>query len=247
MVDMDESSKIARFWEKYADKSKRYGVRDKSLKWYVRHAEQYIKSHSSRLSEHTAETVDDYLEAKGRNIHLKDWQFIQLVVSLEILFIDVLPLPWSVSYPWDSKKQQSIDLQPSHATIARVPFIEISPAVKTDSLNAQIQSDFADVFNPYICEIRTRNYSIRTEQSYVGWLVRFILFHKNKHPESLGESDIASYLTYLAVNRMVSSSTQRQALNAIIFLYKQIFKRTIEDIGTFTLSKKPARLPVVFV
>ncbi|MBE9568349.1 MAG: integron integrase [Proteobacteria bacterium] len=108
-----------------------------------------------------------------------------------------------------------------------------------------IKTRFPDVFDAVIREIRFRNYSIRTEQSYVAWLSRFILFHDRQHPEKLGATDIANYLTYLAVNRMVASSTQRQALNAIVFYYKNILKKTFDDIGDFTLSKKPVRLPVV--
>jgi len=82
-------------------------------------------------------------------------------------------------------------------------------------------------------------------KSYVAWLSRFIRFHNQQHPEKLDANDIAKYLTHLAVNRMVASSTQRQALNAIIFYYKNILNKSFDDIGTFTLSKKPKRLPVV--
>ncbi|MCW8933810.1 MAG: integron integrase [Gammaproteobacteria bacterium] len=96
-----------------------------------------------------------------------------------------------------------------------------------------------------VCEIRIRNYSIRTEQSYLGWIVRFILFHNRQHPKDLGKSEIAAYLTHLAVNRLVSASTQRQALNALMFLYKKVYKQEMDDIGSFSIAKNPVRLPVV--
>jgi len=71
MDDMDIDVKISRFWGKYVSKSKSYNIPANSVRCYVRHAEMYIKSHSTRLSEHSAETVDEYFQAKGRNIHLK--------------------------------------------------------------------------------------------------------------------------------------------------------------------------------
>lgn len=65
--------------------------------------------------------------------------------------------------------------------------------------------------------IRTKQYSIRTEQAYVGWVKRFILFHNKRHPEELGEAEVGEFLTHLAVKRQVSPNTQNQALNALVF------------------------------
>ena len=68
--------------------------------------------------------------------------------------------------------------------------------------------------------IRTRHYSYRTEQSYVQWIKRFVLFHNKRHPNEMGEKEINEFLTHLAVHEKVSASTQNQALSAIVFLYK---------------------------
>jgi hypothetical protein len=70
--------------------------------------------------------------------------------------------------------------------------------------------------------LRTRHYSIRTEDSYVQWARRFILFHGKKHPSAMGSEEINAYLTHLAVQRHVSASTQSQALAAILFLYRDV-------------------------
>jgi hypothetical protein len=66
--------------------------------------------------------------------------------------------------------------------------------------------------------IRVRHYSIRTEQAYVDWIRRFILFHGKRHPNELGEAEVGRFLTWLAVERNVAPSTQNQALNALVFL-----------------------------
>jgi site-specific recombinase XerD len=66
--------------------------------------------------------------------------------------------------------------------------------------------------------IRTKGYSIRTEQAYVDWIRRFILFHNKRHPDEMGKSEVEAFLTHLAVNRDVAPSTQNQALSALLFL-----------------------------
>ncbi len=80
--------------------------------------------------------------------------------------------------------------------------------------------------------LRQRNYSYRTEQTYIGWIKRFILFHKKRHPKDMGEKEIEEYLTFLAVKRKVAPATQSQALSSIIYLYKYILKRDIGEIQT---------------
>jgi len=93
--------------------------------------------------------------------------------------------------------------------------------------------------------IRTKQYSIRTEQAYVGWVKRFILFHNKRHPEELGEAEVGEFLTHLAVKRQVSPNTQNQALNALVFLYKHVVGRPLGDILNAVRAKRPQRLPVV--
>ena len=93
--------------------------------------------------------------------------------------------------------------------------------------------------------IRVRHYSIRTEQAYVDWVRRFILFHGKRHPARMGEREVGEFLTYLAVQRNVAPSTQNQALNALSFLYKAVLERPLEQIHGVTRARKPARLPVV--
>src|SRR3990172_6941945 len=93
--------------------------------------------------------------------------------------------------------------------------------------------------------IRTRHYSPRTEQAYVHWIKRFILFHKKRHPSEMGEKEISNFLNHLAVKCNVSASTQNQALCAIVFLYKQVLRQDIGPLGELVWAKKPIKLPVV--
>lgn len=93
--------------------------------------------------------------------------------------------------------------------------------------------------------LRMRHYSLRTEESYVGWIRRFIAFYKGRHPREMGKAEIQSFLSYLATQRDVSASTQNQALNAIVFLYVQVLEMELENFEGFTRAKRSERLPVV--
>jgi integron integrase len=92
--------------------------------------------------------------------------------------------------------------------------------------------------------IRSNHFSYSTEKTYLSWTYRFIAYHHKKHPEEMGGKEIAEFLTYLAVVRKVSASTQNQALNALAFLYKRVLKIPLEDID-FTHANIGKRLPVV--
>lgn len=93
--------------------------------------------------------------------------------------------------------------------------------------------------------LRTKHYSYRTEQSYLHWIKRFILFHGKRHPKEMAESEIESFLTDLAVRRKVAAATQNQAFNAILFLYREVLG--VELVGGIEAvrAKRPKRLPTV--
>jgi integron integrase len=93
---------------------------------------------------------------------------------------------------------------------------------------------------------RLLHLSHRTEKAYVQWIKRYVLFHKKRHPMALGENEIRQFLTYLVQNKYVSSSTQNQALNAIIFLYKQVLNKPLGNFGEIPRGQRTVRLPVVF-
>jgi integron integrase len=94
--------------------------------------------------------------------------------------------------------------------------------------------------------IRLKHYSLRTEEAYWHWIKRFILFHNKRHPNDMGETEITEFLTYLAVQKKVTASTQNQALSAILFLYREVLKKTLDWLDGIQHAKKSLRLPVVF-
>ena len=94
--------------------------------------------------------------------------------------------------------------------------------------------------------LRVKHYSIRTEHAYVDWIRRYILFHRKRHPNEMGEKEITEFLTHLAVEKSVAASTQNQAFSALLFLYQQVLDRKLDFIDNVQRVTRPAKLPVVF-
>ena len=93
--------------------------------------------------------------------------------------------------------------------------------------------------------VRVKHYSIRTEQAYVDWVRRFVVFSGMRHPRELGRGEVEAFLTHLAVAGRVSASTQNQAKSALLFLYKEVLGAELPWLDGIESAKRPARLPVV--
>jgi len=93
--------------------------------------------------------------------------------------------------------------------------------------------------------MRYYHYGHRTEEAYVRWIKGFIYFHNKRHPKDMGKEEIEAYLSHLAVKQHVAVSTQNQAFNALLFLYKQVLDLPFADNIDAVRSKRQARLPVV--
>jgi len=93
--------------------------------------------------------------------------------------------------------------------------------------------------------IRMRHYSRRTEEAYVYWIRRYIVFHGKVHPAALGAADLSVFLNWLAEHQQVSASTQNQALSAVLFLYRAVLSRKIGTVEGIVRASTPRRLPVV--
>ena len=251
MTDQSESL----FWDKYISKTKAYRIKSTAARWYVRHAERYIKAHANlRLAQHSASQMEKYIREKGRNSYLEDWQYKQMIVALRILFIEMVKAPWARDFGWDDWMVAADSLPNSHATVARdYQPIEINRNEALDSttrdndsaLYKQVFKQYPEHIRAFIAQIRVRHYSIRTERAYLGWILRYISFYSMQNPAELSEHHISGYLEYLAIQRKVASSTQSQALNALIFFYRQVLQCELDERIEFVHSKKPRRLPIV--
>ena len=93
--------------------------------------------------------------------------------------------------------------------------------------------------------IRLRHYSPRTEEAYVGWIRRFVIFHHKRHPTEMGDAEVGQFLTHLAEKLEVSAATQNQALNSLVFLYREVLQLPLGKMQPFVRAKRPKNLPIV--
>jgi len=119
-----------------------------------------------------------------------------------------------------------------------------------ENASQYLDDDYNKVKKPRLLDqmrdrIRVKHYSLRTENSYLDWVKRYIFFHNKRHPAEMGAPEVESFLTYLAVDRNVSASTQNQALAAILFLYKEVLAIELPWLQDVTRAKRTQRLPVV--
>lgn len=244
-----------RFWDKYIALSRLYKVRNSALRWYVRHAENYLKAFEGiALEDHTSAQVEGYLRDMGCNTSLQDWQFQQVVQALQILFVEMVDEPWVREFAWEDWFTSAKTLADDHVTLARAYSQYTSPQgdakaepdrAREASLVNRIGRKFPQHVEAIVTQIRVRQYSIRTEQVYLNWLCRYIAFHDMRDPANLDESHIAAFVEHLVTRRNVSGSTQSQALNALIFFYRQVLQRETSEHIEFVRSKKQRRLPTV--
>jgi len=95
-------------------------------------------------------------------------------------------------------------------------------------------------------ELKTNHYSRKTEEAYIGWIKRYILFHNKRHPAEMGAEEVKQFLNHLAVEKQVSASTQNQALCSILFLYKTVLRKNLGWMENLVKAQRSKRIPVVF-
>jgi integron integrase len=120
-----------------------------------------------------------------------------------------------------------------------------SGALRIVGLNSSTATQKPKLLDQVRQAIRMRHYSPRTEETYVHWIKRFIFFHNKRHPAEMGEKEIARFLSTLASELHVSASTQNQALNAILFLYRHVLSKDIGYVDGVVRANRPKRLPTV--
>ena len=249
----DDSTAV---WSHYNNALDKHKVPVKLRRWYVKHVEDFIKIDPDvRLQNRDYNSVEAYLQQLSRNSRLPTWRFRQIIIALKILFVDVVKPDWAVTFGWDNWLETTTELPLSHATIARDYYSPnshaqgstsmVNSAPSPDRLVLKIRAAFPDYFDTLIRAIRTLHYSIRTEHAYEKWIARFIQFHSRRDPKQLEGGAVTAFLEYLVIQRQVSSSTQGQALCALVFFYKHVLGIELGNLGEYAFSKKPKRLPVV--
>ena len=134
-----------------------------------------------------------------------------------------------INYSTSFKEKSAVATSPAIRVVMPMPITDKKPKLLTQLSQA----------------MRSRHYSRKTEATYIHWIKRFIFFPHVRHPQEMAEPEINAFLTNLAVKEHVSSSTQNQALCAIIFLYKYVLGRKIGDLGEVIRARQSRHVPVV--
>ena len=236
----NNSDAVVRFWCNYRNLLKNSGVKGAAAKWHVRHAEAYIDAADGRrLATHSVTDVEARLGDLGRIGGMPAWQFAQAVDAVRHLFL-LARSPVVEGVDWAYWREGARSLPVDHPTVARG-----APQPAAVDVAADGGTTAAAMTSQLIAVIRQRNYSIRTEQAYRGWLERFMRFINGADPRTAGAAEVKRFLQALAVEGRVAASTQNQALNALVFFYDKVLERPLGDLGNFARAKKPRRLPVV--
>jgi integron integrase len=211
-------------------------VPENRLKYYLGWAKQFSQSlHGTSLKDCTPVHVKTFLVNLASSPAIEPWQLEQASESLRLLLDRLLKLPWASSAEVFSLPAANLPVQ----TLEQKP-------VFADRYGAEMKDPAVETTLGLVrTEIRLRHMSIRTEQAYLGWIQRFAAFHRLAPLEELGGAEVRSYLEYLVESRDVSASTQKQALNALVFLYHQVLKLPLGELAEFARSKRPKHLPTV--
>ena len=259
-----QEDKIGSFWHRYTAIVRDSGVKAPFDGWMVRHAERFIAAHPDRrLADQTPVEVNGYLAELGRNPALKGWQCRQAIDAIRMLFV-LAGVPWLEQVDWGRWRDAAHALGEDHPTVARdSPPVtgggprgdplpqsgsagEVGGGADAPGISvAAIRQAHGPLLDQVAAVARVRGLAIRTEQTYLHWIMRFIGFLGNQDPTAKGATEAAAFLEQLALVRKVSASTRNLALNSLIFLYREVLKREDLDLGEFARARRLRRLPTV--
>ena len=235
-----------KLWDSYLKRLRQVGVKEKALRWYVIRAEQYLKENLEKnISEHRADDVDKYLRKVVDEQNIQDWQFYQVVDAIQNLLI-VAEATCFKNIDWNYwRSAAKNNPERSRSVYHEAGILPSQKPSRGNPLADEVIKKNSVLLDQLVKDIRLRGYSIRTEQAYSMWVVRYLCWLDGKQPEKADPEYITSFLQDLVIRGNVSGSTQSQALNALVFCYQQVMKIDIGNLSDFVRSKRAKKLPVV--
>jgi integron integrase len=240
-MNVNENSDV--LWKAYQACVEEHKVDPEHARFYV-HWVRDFQSHLSGkpLQQGTRDDIEAFLKELAGRPAVKAWQVNQARYALRLLFEQFLPN----FRPTDSAAAPSAPPESKRAIEGESHAPQHLESFQDQVTPGEVERRYGAVLQLMTTEIRARHYSYRTEQTYLDWARRFIAFHGYRDPRQLdGATDVKAYLDYLAVEREVSASTQNQALNALVFLYREALKQPFGELDEIVRAKRPQRMPVV--
>ncbi|WP_078118457.1 integron integrase [Thiosocius teredinicola] len=240
------SRAIELFWHNYFSVLERSRVSVDVRPYYRKHIERYINAHRGlKLADHLPAQVNRYLTERGRDTYLKEWQFRQIVDALRLLFCGLVSPDWAASFDWLAWKVYARTLAADHVTLSRDARPGELAAPTHNVLVTRLRKHLADHHAAFVTTLRVRHMAERTEQTYEHWLARFFAFLDWPPVERVETRDITRFLEHLAVHRRVAAATQHIAMNALVFLFREVLGKDLEFGGSFSRAAAKRKIPVV--
>ncbi len=235
-------------WDRYEELLARERVPESARRWYVVRAQEFVAAmRPKRLGQLTADEITAFFPRHARERRLEDWQYRQMVEAVQLLLVRLGDCPGAKAVEWDFWVEVGQALPADHptrlGTLTPAEAIDKNPRYSKAATERPLLQQLAQV-------LRARRYALRTEQTYVDWCHRFLVYlegHSRHTPgdySKVGTADVQRFLTHLAVDLNVAASTQNQALNALVFLFRHVLERPLEEMA-FSRAKETRRLPVV--
>ncbi|ALC15775.1 integron integrase [Desulfuromonas soudanensis] len=225
MLDGSNHQFDAVFWKTYAHFLASVNVNAKYHHFYISWCLQFIQFMQPHpITECQPQHVTAFLTNLRDNPSLKDWQYSQARSALWHLFHDLLKISWATNK------------QPVRQTGTPEPH-RGAPAKLSESHQTTLKHLRSTLIG--------RQYAKRTVATYVDWATRFLAFFPHRNIAELDALSVKAYLTYLAETHNVAVNTQKQALNALVFLFQEAFERPLGDFSDFSRARKPIKVPVV--
>jgi integron integrase len=210
-------------WADYIDTLNKLGIPDEKVNFYLMWAKRYIRFlNGLPVDQASSDMVKAFFLDLGKDPRIEGWQIRQAEDAVAILHKDLKKV-----------------LVLNKAAPESIPFRD----TVVDSRTLEIR--YGNLIKRFECEIATEHLAKNTKEAYGQWIKRFLTFHGLKEPDFLDAVCIKEYLEYLASVRKVASSTQNQAMCAIVFLYSRVLNRDPGNFSDFTRAKMPQHVPTV--
>ncbi len=234
------------FWQSFSANLKTREIYSDNIKWYIIHAKRFLqRARNTPVNALSSERVLIYLESIHKDPNFADFQLNQSIDSIHILLRDFFHKDYVDAIDWQSYKRHEF-YRSAHNLVyleeLDIPELIAQQVAKFDN---SLQENYGVMLTRVVRVLRVRNYSKRTEQTYLMWIGRFLRFTSNAGQYDIDETQVREFLEYLALQRKVAPNTQKQALNALAFLFNFGFERKLGDIGDFIKAKSCRKLPVV--
>lgn len=167
----------------------------------------------------------------------------QIADALRLLFCEYIRADWAMAYDWYQWRALARQLESDHPTPVRNANPSLLAAPSSNPLIRRCRDTYADCHAAFVRTNRMRAMAVRTEQTYEHGITRFVQFHKGKSIDKLGSAELAAYMKHLALSRKVSPATQKIALNALLFLFREVPGRNVDEAVSYSHASKPRRIP----